>query len=167
MGKSEQGVTNNRYSVIQRVLIFLFDSNGRVLLIRGAKDKKTWAEKINGVGGHVEIGESIRTAAEREFFEETGITCKNMLFCGQIIVDTGADPGIALFVFKAEQYTGQIKNSKEGSIDWYDMETLDTKELVSDLPVLLQKVSLCHNDSQPFWGYYYYDESDELIMVFN
>jgi len=167
LGKSEQGIIHNRYSVIPRVLIFLFDSPNSVLLIRGAKGKKLWAGKLNGIGGHVEKGESISQAAERELLEETGLTCEKMLFCGQIIVDTGMDRGIAIFIFKAENEKGKIKNSVEGIIDWHDVDALHADELVSDLPTLLLKVSQCQRGCQPFWGLYYYDENDELVMVFD
>lgn len=43
-----------------------------VLLIR--KNRPPWqAGKLNGIGGHVESGESIPLAMEREFEEEAGI----------------------------------------------------------------------------------------------
>jgi len=56
------------------VLGFLFNENmARVLLI--CKAKPTWmAGKWNGIGGHVEPGEDIHTAMEREADEEAGIT---------------------------------------------------------------------------------------------
>lgn len=40
MGRSEQGVSMERYSIIPRVLIFPFDQEGNVLLLKGAATKK-------------------------------------------------------------------------------------------------------------------------------
>ena len=37
-----------------------------VLLLRGAADKRLWANRYNGLGGHVEAGEDVLSAAKRE-----------------------------------------------------------------------------------------------------
>ena len=56
----------------QYVLGFAFDDVGRVALIH--KARPAWqANQWNGIGGHIEEGESSRDAMEREFFEETGV----------------------------------------------------------------------------------------------
>lgn len=48
---------------------FLFDNLGQVVLIR--KNRPVWqAGKLNGVGGHVEDGESFHECMVREFKEE-------------------------------------------------------------------------------------------------
>jgi predicted NUDIX family phosphoesterase len=56
MPKSDQGVHTKRYQIIPRVLIFIFDGD-RVLLIKGAPNKRLWANQYNGIGGHIERGE--------------------------------------------------------------------------------------------------------------
>ncbi|HQP09495.1 MAG TPA: NUDIX domain-containing protein, partial [Anaerolineaceae bacterium] len=64
MPAADQNISPNRYQVVPRVLLFIFDGS-KVLLIHGDSKKKIWAEKYNGVGGHVEPGEDILTAAKR------------------------------------------------------------------------------------------------------
>lgn len=56
------------------VLGFMFDHTlSRVVLIR--KSRPLWqAGKLNGVGGHIEDGESKENAMVREYLEETGVT---------------------------------------------------------------------------------------------
>lgn len=58
------------------VLGFMFDEKfERVALIR--KNRPAWqAGKLNGVGGHIEMGEGIFQAVAREFKEETGYQTK-------------------------------------------------------------------------------------------
>lgn len=52
---------------------YLIDDDRRVVLIR--KNRPTWqAGRLNGVGGHVEPGETPLSAMVREFTEETGVT---------------------------------------------------------------------------------------------
>lgn len=54
------------------VIGFLFNSKDSVLLIR--KNRPEWQKgKLNGIGGHVEKGESYLQAMRREFFEEAGV----------------------------------------------------------------------------------------------
>jgi 8-oxo-dGTP diphosphatase len=51
---------------------YLIDPDRRVVLIR--KNRPAWqAGRLNGVGGHVEPGETPVEAMRREFFEETGL----------------------------------------------------------------------------------------------
>lgn len=62
--------------MIDYVVGFLFDSNGHVVLIE--KNRPEWqAGRLNGVGGKIEFGETIRDAMIREFEEETGVKFTN------------------------------------------------------------------------------------------
>ena len=65
MPSSDQGVTHDRYTLIPRTLIFLTRGE-RVLLLKGAPHKRLWANRYNGVGGHIERGEDVLTSARRE-----------------------------------------------------------------------------------------------------
>jgi 8-oxo-dGTP diphosphatase len=62
----------NKPEIISYVVGYLFSEDTlQVLLIR--KNRPTWqAGRLNGVGGHIEPGESPEEAMCREFKEETG-----------------------------------------------------------------------------------------------
>ena len=79
---SDQG-SRPRAIMSFRTLCFLFYEN-RVLLLRGADDKRLWAGRLNGIGGHVEPGEDLLVAARREIAEEAGITDIQPRLCGII-----------------------------------------------------------------------------------
>jgi len=64
MGKEEQGVTQPRYLLIPRVLVFIRRGDD-FLLIKGASHKRLWANQYNGIGGHLERGEDLLSAAKR------------------------------------------------------------------------------------------------------
>ena len=63
---------NEKYHLIIHVAIF--DSQGRMLIQKRAKEKRAWADLWDiSCGGSAVAGEDSRTAAEREVMEELGI----------------------------------------------------------------------------------------------
>ena len=164
MPKSDQGVFRNRYQVIPRTLIFVTKGE-QVLLLKGAPTKKLWANHYNGFGGHIEQGEDVLTAAERELKEETGIKTSGLWLCGTLIVDTGENVGIAIYILRGEYLTGEILPSQEGVPQWFSISQLPELTLVEDLTVLLPKVLAMKAGDLPFFGRTYYDEGDEMCVV--
>jgi len=166
MGKSEQGMSRDRYLLVPRNLCFLFRDN-HVLLLKGAAIKRLWAGKYNGVGGHIKRGEDILTSARREIYEETGLKPERLWLCGVITVDTGEDVGIGIFVFKGESKMGSTTESEEGQLEWISMDTLDNNPLVEDLFILLPKIAEMQVGDVPFAAQYSYDNEDKLVIDFS
>ncbi len=167
MGAKQQGADRERYTLIPRVLIFPVNEKGHVLLIKGAKDKKIWANLWNGPGGHVEQGESILQACHRELLEETGLQAKILNHCAQILVNTGKTPGIIFYVFKAKGLSGDLTPSNEGELSWFTINQALKLDLVEDLYTLLPLVMRHRQTDKPSWGFYEYDECNQLLMHFN
>ena len=165
MPKSDQGTTTHtdRYTVIPRVLVFVYCEED-VLLIKGAPDKRLWANRYNGLGGHVEAGEGISHAARREVWEEAGIEVLDLRLGGVVHIDLGAAPGILFFVFSARSETRNTRPSSEGSLHWIPLNALADYDLVEDVPVLLQR--LVRDKSCPFSARYHYDADDRLQIEF-
>jgi len=167
MGAEAQGVIADRYTVIPRVLVFPFSQDGKVLLLKGAPEKRIWANLWNGIGGHVEPGEGVLDAAKRELAEESGLTAASWNYCGQIMVNTRGQIGIGFFVFRAEELSGELVEGVEGSLKWFALEELPGYPLVEDVPVLIDKAARAKAGGKPFWGMYQYDERDQLVMSFS
>ena len=165
MPASEQGVNRERYMLVPRTLIFLTRGD-RVLLLKGASDKHLWAGLYNGIGGHIEQGEDITSAALRELREEIGVAAVNIYFCGTITVDTETNPGVCVFVYKGEIMSDTPLASKEGTLEWITLSDLSKLPLVSDLPVLLPKILAMRQGDQPFSAHSRYNETGKLVLTF-
>ena len=163
MPRSDQGVTKDRYTVIPRTAIFLRRGDS-YLLLKGAPTKRLWANKYNGLGGHVEREEDVLSAAKRELLEETGLSAELWL-CGTLIVDSG-ETGICLYFFSGEYSSGEPRPSAEGLAEWIPFKRISEIPVVEDLPVLLAKIHGMKRGDPPFSARSYYDEQDKLIVVF-
>lgn len=166
MGQKDQGLRSgkNRYRVVPRVLIFL--RNGPdVLLIKGAPDKRIWANLYNGVGGHVEIGEDVLTAARRELHEETGLKASKLTLKAIVNIDAGdQDLGILMFVFVGWTDDRATIRSSEGELHWVQANQLPDGELVEDLGWLIPRILEVAPGKAPLFLHYSYDTDDRLVI---
>jgi 8-oxo-dGTP diphosphatase len=154
------------YTVVPRTLVFLTRGDD-VLLLKGAPHKRLWAGKYNGVGGHLEPGESPHSSALREVREETGLTVDMLELRAVIHVTLPQPPGVVLFVFVGEAPDGDPRASEEGTPVWIASDALSGLPLVEDLPELLPRL-LSPSPSEPrpvLFATYHVDDAG-LKMVF-
>ena len=166
MGKDDQGLQKGkrRYQVIPRVLVFLRNQD-EVLLLKGSPNKVIWANLYNGVGGHVEVGEDIYSAALREVREETGLEVSNLELRAIATIDAGdKETGILMFVYVGWTKQKRVISSIEGGLHWILIEDLPEEELVEDLVWLLPSLMKMKNNPGPMYLHYHYDAEDKLII---
>ena len=171
MPSSDQGINFDRYLLVPRTLIFLIKGE-KILLLKGGPDKRLWAGLYNGLGGHVERGEDILSAAYRELSEETGLEVNDLWLCGLITIDTGEDIGVGVFVLRGDipstvaDHSDQLPPSPEGSLEWIPINMVNSLPMVEDLPVLLPRVLGAQRGEAPFSAHYLYDTENRLMILF-
>lgn len=163
-----QGPTKFRYQVIPRVLVFLTRGD-EVLLLKRADDRPIFPGLYNGLGGHVERGESVLTAAYREVEEESGLRPARLWLCATVAIDTGdAATGILMSVFCGPAAEGSLlRPSTEGTLQWVPVTQIPTLPMVEDIPTLLPKVLEIEPGDAPLWGLYTYDANGKLTIEFD
>ena len=170
MPKEDRGVevslNRNRYVAIPRTMCFITRGRDEVLLLRGAPTKRIWANRYNGIGGHVERDEDVLASVAREVREETGLTVKNLALRGIVNVDAGDTAGVIVFVFSAEYVAGEPLPSQEGTPEWIGREQLDELPLVDDLPFLLPRILDAALDDPPFFAHTRYDAHGHPVIEF-
>ena len=98
--------------------------------------KKDW-RGFTLPGGHVESGESIVDAVVREMQEETGLTVENPKLCGVKQFPIGGGRYL-VFLFVADEFSGEVISSEEGTMHWVKKEDLPKVNLVNDFNELLE-----------------------------
>lgn len=139
MDPSDQGVQQTNYTVVPRSLIFI-TKDEYILLLKGAPTKRLWANKYNGIGGHIESGENPLQSAYRELIEETGLSATQLELRAIIHITLPHSPGVMLFVFIGESTTFNLNSSAEGSPEWVPKSEYLKLELVEDLYELIPRI---------------------------
>jgi 8-oxo-dGTP diphosphatase len=100
--------------------LFSRDTN-EVCLIQ--KNRPQWQKgRLNGVGGHIEAGESPASAMTREFWEEAG---ERDIAWRQFLFITGTGYELYCFTAKANpQNVMNIHSATDEIIGWYPVESL-------------------------------------------
>ncbi len=105
--------------------------DGSRVLVQNRRDEG-WPG-ITFPGGHVEPGESLTASVIREVFEETGLTVENPRLCG--VKNWGYKDGsrYMVFLFKAGDFSGELRPSEEGEVFWAERESLPGMNLCSGM----------------------------------
>jgi len=151
-----------RYTVYPRTLVFLMRGD-RVLLIWRPPHARPFPGLFNGVGGHVERGEDILSAAVREVEEETGLRVASLQLRAvlsiphaQLDEQDGAGvvrddgPGALVFIFVGQAPQGEVVSKEAGELRWVALDRLHELEVVPDLHDILPRV-LGHADACPLF----------------
>ena len=139
---SVSGISKRR---IEASLVYIF-RDGKVLMMERVKKKKDiHKNKWNGLGGKVELGESIVQCAVREVKEESALDVERMQYSGHLTFPEFDKEGNdwSVHVFRVEEFSGEVGECDEGNLEWIpEDELLDLNLWEGDrhfIPLMLSK----------------------------
>lgn len=80
--------------------------------------------KWNGLGGKFEAGETPEECVVREVLEESGLSIRSPKLCGLLMFPMFKGNDWYVFVFTANDFTGELIDSPEGRLEWIHDEKL-------------------------------------------
>ena len=111
------------------------DCDGNVL-VQERKDPN-WPG-LTFPGGHVEPGESFVDSVIREVREETGLTVEHPRLCGVKHFHTLDHTRYIVFLFKTNRFSGELKSSEEGEVQWIPLKDWQNYNWIPDFEHLLE-----------------------------
>jgi len=125
--------------------------DGRVLVQhRLPKPTNPWCG-LTFPGGHVEPEESIVTSVVREIQEETGLTLTGTENCGYIQwYNPEKQSQYIVFLFKSSSFTGSLKSSAEGRMEWMTLDDMRAGQLAPNMKKYLEV--FCNDDVLQAYG---------------
>jgi len=74
--------------------------------------------KWNGLGGKFETGETPEECVVREVLEESGLSIQHPKLCGLLMFPKFKGNDWYVFVFTADEFSGELIDSPEGKLEW-------------------------------------------------
>lgn len=109
-------------------LCYVHDTQTNTVLMihRNKKANDPHEGHYNGLGGKFEEGESPLENVTREVFEESGLKIENPTLKGVITFPNnyGNNESWHVFVYVATQFSGELADCNEGTLEWIPKEQL-------------------------------------------
>ena len=114
--------------MIKTVMCYLEKGDKVLMLYRNKKENDMNGGKYIGVGGHVEVNETIEEAIIREVKEETNLDIVRLDYFGKVIfyIDDFEEE---TYIFTSNSFNGILSECDEGTLYWID------KDKILDLPL--------------------------------
>lgn len=131
------------------------NGNGQVLVQKRNPKRYSWSG-LAFPGGHIEKEECLADSVVREVFEETGLTIEHPELVGIKHFPDKDGHRYFVFLYKASQFSGDLRSSDEGEVFWIDKSELPQHDLAYDL---LEVLKVMEDDTLS--EFFYTQKSDD------
>jgi 8-oxo-dGTP diphosphatase len=95
-----------------------------LMVYRNKKPNDIHEGKWNGLGGKFEGGETPEECVIREILEESGLSIQDPKLCGLLMFPKFKGNDWYVFVFTANNFSGELIDSPEGRLEWIPDEKI-------------------------------------------
>lgn len=147
--------------MFKTTLCYIEKENKYLMLYRNKKEIDINAGKWIGIGGKFEKNETPEQCLLREVYEETGLKLISYKFRGLIHFIPDAGELEDMYLFTADNFTGDIIECNEGILKWIEKENIFSLNLWEGDIVFLRKLL---NDESGFEISFYY-VGDKCVKI--
>ena len=115
--------------MILATLCYIQHNGYTLMLHRTKRADDIHLGKWNGLGGKVESGESPEECVTREVREESGLEIRHPHLCGLLIFPAFKGNDWYVFVFTAQEFSGELQENGEGYLEWIPDAQLESLPL--------------------------------------
>ncbi len=146
--------------ITETTLCLIVQNNKALMMLRNKKKNDVHVNKYNGLGGHLEKGESKVKCVLREVYEEAGIHLTNYQYVGNVVfLNFGYKKGKeVMYCFVGYEYVGEIGDCNEGDLEWVEVDNVMSLPLWEGDQYFLMNIIL----NKPFRAFLHY-EDDHVI----
>lgn len=140
-------------------LCYIEQDEKYLMLHRTKKEKDVNKGKWIGVGGKLEIGESLTQCLLREIKEETGLDAIDYQLRGIVLFCYNEEEPLYMYLYTCNSFTGELQDCDEGELKWIAKRDLFRLNLWEGDKIFLE---LLQQESPMFYLKLEY-ENDTLI----
>jgi 8-oxo-dGTP diphosphatase len=115
--------------MILATLCYLHRAGQTLMIHRIKRSDDIHLGKWNGLGGKFEPGESPDECVIREVREESGLELRQPRLCGLLIFPAFKGLDWYVFVFTANEFSGELHENHEGYLEWIPDDRLESLPL--------------------------------------
>lgn len=115
--------------MILATLCYLQHAGQTIMIHRIKRSDDIHLGKWNGLGGKFEPGESPEECVIREVREESGLELRQPRLCGLLVFPAFKGDDWYVFVFTANEFSGELQENHEGYLEWIPDDRLGSLPL--------------------------------------
>lgn len=123
--------------MILATLCYVTRDECTLMVYRNKKANDIHEGKWNGLGGKIEAGETPEECVIREVYEESGLSIRNPRLCGLLMFPAFKGNDWYVFVFTAQEFTGELIESPEGRLEWIPNDRVLNLNLWESDPIFM------------------------------
>lgn len=155
----------NIHHIVIAVNVFV-KKDDKYLVLRRSVQKEVLPGLIHPIGGKIDENEEPLLAAQRELFEESGVTVTNIKL-EAVVTEVLAedDPKYKnnwlIFHFSGDYESGEVTESDEGELIWMEKEELLAATMFPSIQTILPHI--LNPQDGPVFARFEYDEDRNII----